>query len=33
MKELSIAYSKQKAARQRDDLKRLRVHLENLQKM
>ena len=32
IKELSIAYSKHKAARQRDDLKRLRVHLENLQK-
>ena len=32
IKELSIAYSKHKATRQRDDLKRLRVHLENLQK-
>ena len=32
IKELSIAYSKHKASRQRDDLKRLRVHLEKLQK-
>ena len=33
IKELSITYSKHKATRQRDVLKRFRVHLENLQKM